>query len=148
MMTADSDRDPSARGDLFFRDRHRIRRAGDYKAAFDAKLRKTAGPLVVFGRPTEHEEHRLGLSVGRRVGKAHGRVRIKRLLREAFRLNRAQLPTPPPQAGRAYDFVVRVRPHEPADLADYERWLRDAARRVDTEQRRRSSRTDGDDDGA
>ena len=74
MMTADSDRDPSARGDLFFRDRHRIRRAGDYKAAFDAKLRKTAGPLVVFGRPTEHEEHRLGLSVGRRVGKAHGQI--------------------------------------------------------------------------
>lgn len=120
-----------------FRARHRISRDLDYRAAHRARLRKSAGPLVVFARPTDRPEARLGLSVGRRVGKAVRRHRIKRLLREAFRLDRARLPAP---AGGAYDLVVSVRPHEPAGLDDYRRWLAEAARRADAEHRKRLRR--------
>lgn len=37
-------------------------------------------------------DSRLGLSVGKRVGNAVARHRIKRLIREAFRLSRHELP--------------------------------------------------------
>ena len=134
---------PRERQRLTFRARHRVSRDADYRAALRAKLRKGAGPLVVFARATdhaeqaEHAEPRLGLSVGRRVGNAVRRNRIKRLLREAFRLDRDRLPAPPTGA---YDLVVSVKPHEPAGLSAYRGWLADAARRADAEHRKRARR--------
>ena len=50
------------------------------------------------------------------VGTAPKRNRIKRLLREAFRLGQHDLP-------RGYDIVINVRPHETVLLADYQRLL-------------------------
>ena len=44
------------------------------------------------------------------------RNRIRRLLREAFRLMQHDFP-------RGYDLVVVVRPHEPLMLAEYQRML-------------------------
>ncbi len=58
------------------------------------RVRKSAGPLVVSIAPSGLDEHRLGLSVGRRVGSAVLRNRIKRSLRESFRHARDQLPRP------------------------------------------------------
>lgn len=99
-----------------FRPRHRLSRATDFQAAYCRGCRAAAGPLAVFVRPNGLPEHRLGLSVGRRVGGAVVRNRIKRLLREAFRHVRSTLPRP--QTG-AYDIVVTVRPHRPMPLAAY-----------------------------
>jgi ribonuclease P protein component len=95
---------------------HRLVHAREFDAVYAAKVRESRGPLTVFAMPNELGHPRLGLSVPRRVGTAPKRNRIKRLLREAFRLLRHDWP-------RGYDLVVNVRPHETALLADYQRML-------------------------
>lgn len=98
-------------------------------------MQRASGPLVVFSRPSDRGHARLGLSVGRRVGPAHVRNRIKRLLREAFRLSQDDLP--------ALDLVINVRPHEPRSLPEYAQILRDVGSRLARDWERRTGGTDG-----
>jgi ribonuclease P protein component len=96
--------------------KHRLQHALQFQAVYAAKVRESRGPLTVFALPNDLGHPRLGLSVGRKVGIAPRRNRVKRLLREAFRLMQHDLP-------RGYDVVINVRPHEAATLADYQRML-------------------------
>jgi ribonuclease P protein component len=96
--------------------KHRLQHVLQFEAVYAAKVRESRGPLTVFAIPNDLGHPRLGLSVGRRVGTAPKRNRIKRFLREAFRLMQHDLP-------RGYDIVVNVRPHETALLADYQRMM-------------------------
>jgi ribonuclease P protein component len=93
-----------------------LRAKRDYDAVFDARTRESRGPLSVGARPNDLVHCRFGMSVSRKVGTAVRRNRIRRLLRESFRLMQHDLP-------RSYDFVVVVRPHEPLALAEYQRLL-------------------------
>jgi ribonuclease P protein component len=93
-----------------------LRSKRDYDAVFDARTRESRGPLSVGARPNDLPHCRFGMSVSRKVGTAVRRNRIRRLLREAFRLMQHDLP-------RGYDLVVVVRPHEPLILAEYQRLL-------------------------
>ena len=95
---------------------HRLSGRLQFAAVFDAKVRESRGPLNVYGLRNDLGHARLGISISRRVGTAPLRNRIKRLLRESFRLMQHDLP-------RGYDFVVVVRPHAPLMLADYQRLL-------------------------
>lgn len=115
----------------------RLTHAKEYDAAYGARVRKSAGPLTVHGVPNGLDRPRLGLSVGRRVGGAVVRNRVKRLLREAFRLSRAELPV---GEGGSYDLVVGVRAHTAARLEDYVRWLTEAAAAVHREWEHRAQR--------
>ncbi len=58
--------------------------------------------LVVKGLGNKLDRTRLGLSVGKKVGNAVCRNRWKRLIREAFRLQKSQLPS-------GLDLVIRPR---------------------------------------
>lgn len=98
----------------------RLHGRGAFDAVHAAKMRRRSGPLLLFGRPHGGETSRLGLSVGRRVGNAVVRHRLKRLLREAFRTARPELP-------RGFDLLVVVQPHEPLALAAYREHLHRAA---------------------
>jgi ribonuclease P protein component len=94
----------------------RLTGARRFRAVYEARARRTVGPLVIYAKPNALDHSRLGLAVPRRVGNAPRRNRIKRLLREAFRHLRRDLPC-------GYDVVVNVRAHEPLALADYQRLL-------------------------
>jgi ribonuclease P protein component len=71
---------------------------------------------VIYAKPNDLSHCRLGISISRKVGTAPKRNRIKRLLREAFRLLQHDVPA-------GYDLVIVVRPHDTAILADYQRML-------------------------
>lgn len=124
-------RDPSSPRTLTFRRRARIRHARDFQLAFADGVRKVRGPIALFGRPNDQRESRLGLSIGRRLGPAVRRNRLKRLLREAFRHARPELP-------EGYDFVVTARPHRHLAMQDYRAILTDLAGAIDREHQRRA----------
>ena len=97
-----------------FGKQQRVRNRLEFAAVFDRGIRVPRGPLLMVGMPSEHARSRLGLSVPKRVGTAPTRNRVKRMLRESFRLMQHDFP-------RAYDLVVVVRPHKPMMLAEYQR---------------------------
>lgn len=95
---------------------HRLGGKTRFAAVFDAKVKESRGPLAIFALPNDLGHGRLGLSVSRRVGNAPRRNRVKRLLRDAFRMLQHDFPC-------GYDLVVVVRPHEPLILAEYQKLL-------------------------
>lgn len=125
---------------LTFRPRHRLTHAKQFAAVYGAKVSKVRGPLVVFGIPNDLTHPRLGLGVGRHVGNAVARNRVKRMLREALRLDQHTLPAS--LTGR-YDYVVRVRTHEPLELDEYRKLFGDAAASIDRDWRKRAAKQGG-----
>lgn len=81
----------------------RLLNASDYKAVFDdAPFRASNQHLLVLSKPNQKPQPRLGLVIAKKnVRLAVQRNRIKRILRESFRLNQHQLP--------CLDFVVLAR---------------------------------------
>tara|TARA_E500000318_G_scaffold85651_2_gene81767 strand:- start:24093 stop:24596 length:504 start_codon:yes stop_codon:yes gene_type:complete len=124
-----------------FRRRHRLPGSG-YAPVFDARLRKSRGPITVHLRPNGLDTHRLGLSVGRRFGNAVARGRFKRMIREVFRLERASFPV---ASDGAYDIVVTTRAHEDATLDAYRDWMTDAIGSAHRVHVKRSSQAGGSD---
>jgi len=80
----------------------RMTRRSEFDAAFASPVQAKDGILVLHARPNGLGLPRLGIVIGRRVRTSPARNRIKRLIREAFRLNREGL-----APGWDYLFVPR-----------------------------------------
>jgi ribonuclease P protein component len=106
-----------------FRPQDRIRKQEDFDRVYAARLFAADEILIVNGAANGLAHSRLGLSVSKRVGKATIRNRWKRLIREAFRLSREQLPA-------GVDLVVRPQNDAVADFNTISRSLAELAGRI------------------
>ncbi|MEX0819745.1 MAG: ribonuclease P protein component [Pirellulaceae bacterium] len=80
----------------------RLRKQAEFDRVFGGKAYAADEVLVMNGCRNDLEHSRIGLSVSRKVGNAVVRNHWKRLIREAFRTQQADLPP-------GFDFVVRPR---------------------------------------
>src|SRR3954465_2549728 len=95
--------------------RRRLSRSAEFDRVYREGRSHAGRHLVLYSFPREtgeDDEPRLGLSVGRKVGGAVERNKVKRLLREAFWQSEERVPA-------GHDFVVVAR-SEAADFAERE----------------------------
>lgn len=80
----------------------RLKRQRDFDRAFRSGRVVADGVLVLHGTPNGGSATRLGISISRRVGNAVHRNYWKRIIREAFRRQRASLPV-------GWDLIARPK---------------------------------------
>jgi ribonuclease P protein component len=87
------------------RRRRRLSRSGEFERVYREGRSHANRHLVLYAFPRSDQdgEPRLGISVGRKLGGAVERNRVKRLLRDAF-WNTAE------ELGGSHDFVIVARP--------------------------------------
>ncbi|HID23776.1 MAG TPA: ribonuclease P protein component [Planctomycetaceae bacterium] len=110
----------------------RLRKTDEFQRVYQGGQRAGDGHLLVFAAPNTLGWTRVGVSVSRKRGKAVRRNRMKRLLREAFRLCQHELPS-------GLDLILIPRQCEEPRLTDYQRSLKRLAWRLARRIRRRHS---------
>ena len=101
----------------------RLLRQADFDAVYRGQAFAADEFLVVQAAPNGLGRTRLGLSIGRKVGNAVVRNRWKRVIREAFRKQRTELPG-------GLDLVVRPRKGSVCKFAEVSSSLQQLAHRL------------------
>ena len=81
---------------------HRVRKRRDFERAYEEGKKVVTSEFALFMLPNGSSTSRLGITTTRRLGKAVTRNRARRLVREAYRTHRQEVPG-------GYDLVVVVR---------------------------------------
>lgn len=81
----------------------RLLRRAEYRRVYDEGRRRSASVCTIFYRANGLARTRLGITTTKALGNAVTRNRIRRRLREVFRLHRAAIPA-------GWDVVLNPRP--------------------------------------
>ena len=113
-----------------FRPHERIKAPADFRRAFERRRWESDATLTIYGFENGLDHPRLGISVSRKkVKTAAGRNRLKRLIREAFRLSKSELPA-------GLDLIVVPR-NPAAGFAEVSRSFPELARALNRRMRSR-----------
>ena len=95
---------PPARERAFFPKSRRVRDRKDFQRIQTRGIRVCSQPFLVLAmkQPGSPQPARLGITASKKSGESVARSRIKRVLREAFRLHQREFPS-------GWDFVVIAR---------------------------------------
>ena len=108
--------------------RFRVRKRGDFERAYAEGKKVVTPEFALFGRTNGLDHSRLGVTTTKKLGNAVVRNRARRLVREAYRTRRQDLPD-------GWDLVVVVRApllrRNATRIGDV---LVDAAARLNTEE--------------
>lgn len=88
--------------DQRFLKKYRIKLRNDFRLVYDSGTVVSDGTLVIHGLRNGRDHSRIGLSIPKKVGSAPIRNQWKRWMREAFRLQRVDLPV-------GLDLIIRPR---------------------------------------
>jgi ribonuclease P protein component len=94
----------------------RVRSRVEFERIFKTGRVQADPVLVIHALPNQLNYSRLGISISKKVGSAPVRNHWKRLIREAFRRQRAEIPV-------GMDFIVRPRAGAVADGEEIKRSL-------------------------
>ncbi len=79
------------RGSFRFTKKERITQPQDFRTVMKFGRRVSSRSFILFIRKNENARHRLGIVVKKEIGPATFRNRMKRYIREFFRLNKGQI---------------------------------------------------------
>jgi ribonuclease P protein component len=111
---------------------YRLLTREQFDRVFAAKCSAADGRIIVYGAANDCAHPRIGLVVSRKIGNAVVRNRWKRLLREAFRLSRNELP-------EHLDLVVLPKQGAKPQLGALQQSLVELSRRLAKRVRRSSA---------
>ena len=105
--------------DFSFPKEYRLRKRREFRKVYEEGQKIYSQYFTIHALRNQLGHPRLGITVTRKIGKSVVRNRWKRLIREAFRLNKHKLPS--------WDIVVTVkRGYKPPKLQEVERDLVEA----------------------
>ena len=93
--------------------RQRIRSARNFAHIYKQRQQAGDNVLLIFAARNPKQETRMGVSVSKKHGNAIKRNRLKRMLRESFRLSQHHLPS-------GLDLILIPRQNSGASLVDYQ----------------------------